>query len=169
MAAFMQVKNGYINGDLNDPLIYGASENIRAFIRGSIQNYDTKTNPFLYLELLKAGKALTGPDFRDFLVANYHNGLGPCANISLTILNYLKGDVSARAVVSSIRIEEGNVDYYNRHQNWHKRMVSNMSKKETVPIFDQVQNFDHYRLLRAIGIENWARLLMVLLGESVNV
>lgn len=168
MSAFVQVKNGFVNGSVRDADIYAAKENIRAFLNTSAQDYKMKTSPLIYQEILRAGRVLIGEDFRNFLVANYKNGLGPCASIVSAILLYLSGKTSARAIIGDIRRAEDIVHYNNNTPGaWDDRVVNHSNNTKQAPVMlDNVVNFDYYRLLRAIGVENFSRLMLVLLGET---
>lgn len=168
MSEFVQVKNGFVNRSVRDADIYAASENIRAFMNTSVQDYKMKTNPLIYQEILRAGRVLIGEDFRGFLVANYKNGLGPCASIISSILLYLSGKTSARAIMGDIRRYEEIVHYNNSNPGaWSDRVINNAHNSKQSPVLlDNITNFDYYRLLRAIGVENFSRFLLVLLGET---
>lgn len=167
MTVFVQVKNGFVNGQVVNADIAAASMNLHVFNNSAAQDYDFKTNSRTYQEILRAARVLIGEDFRGFLSANYKNGFGPIANLVSGILHYLNNKASARSVIKDIAIAESIVYDNNSIPNgWEKRSVKT-NKESTPPIFiDNITNFDYYRLLRGIGIENLSRLLLVVLGEN---
>jgi len=170
MTTYVQVKNGFVSGSVIPADITAAKENIRAFLSTSVQDYQQKTNPLLYLEILKASRVLLGEDFRSFLIANHKNGLGPCSSVIMSILHYLNDKGSARNIISEVRRNEEIVRFNNsRTGAWETRFIvkqpTGLNGKAS-DMFDKIQNFDYYRLLRAIGVEALARFLLVLLGET---
>lgn len=170
MAIFVQVKNGFVNGSVVAADIAAAKENLRAFINTSIQDYGQKTNPFIYLEILKASRVLLGEDFRSFLIANHKNGLGPCSSLMMAIVHYLNGNGSTRTIIMEIRRAEEIVSYNNSTPGaWDNRFIvkqKTADNSRNLGLLDNVSNFDYYRLLRGIGIPNLSSLLLVLLGEQ---
>lgn len=170
MTTFIQIKNGLVSGNVREVDVYAAQENIRTFLNSTAQNYALKINPFGYREIMRATRLLMGEDFKGFIAANYKNGLGPCANLFSTILMYLSGKVSARAVAQSIRSMESIVEYNNKTPNgWTSRTIMSAGKHNNqLHSLDNITNFDYYRLIRGIGVENLSRLFLVILGESHN-
>lgn len=167
MGTYVQVKNGFVNGNVRDADIAAASTNIRTFLNSSTQDYKMKTSSRSYQEVLRAARVLIGEDFKGWLVANYKNGLGPCANIVGTILLYLNGQLSARSIGSNISIGESTVIYNNSNMNaWERRSITRSTEQKSPILLDNVTNFDYYRLLRGIGVEFLARLILVVLGEN---
>lgn len=168
MSTFIQVQNGFVNGRVNGADVLAVRDNVRAFLNSTVQNYELKTNPLIYREILLYIRTITGENFKDFLTANYKNGLAPCASIISTILLYLEDKTSARAIVGEIRRSESIVEYNNETVGaWDKRTINQTRTVSNGPsVLDNITNFDFYRLIRAIGIENMARFILVLLGVT---
>lgn len=167
MSYYVQVKNGFVSGGVRDADVAAAVANIRSFLNSAAQDYEMKISPRTYKEVLRAARVLIGEDFQGWLVANYKNGLGPCANIVGTILLYINKLNSARSICSNISIGESVVTHNNNQINgWEKNVVTPNKNQKNPIMLDEVTNFDYYRLLRGIGVEYLARLLLVVLGEN---
>jgi hypothetical protein len=169
MSTFVRAKNGFVNGAVTNADVSAAKEVIRAFLNSTTQDYAQKTNPIIYQEVLRAARCLIGENFQDFLEANYKNGIGPLASIVGSIVLYLNNKCSARAIGSDIRCAEEIVHHNNNTTGaWERRFITSTqsSARNSMALTDNITNFDYYRLLRGIGMENMSRILLALLGET---
>lgn len=169
MSTFVRVKNGFVNAAVTNADVLAAKEVIRAFLNSTTQDYGQKTNPIIYQEVLRAARILVGENFQDFLEANYKNGIGPMASLMSTIVMYLNDKCSARAIMSDVRCAEEITNHNNQTAGaWDRRFITDRQNtaRTAMALTDNVTNFDYYRLLRGIGMENTARILLAILGET---
>lgn len=141
---------------------------LKLYIRSSAAATSFKYDPKATTTLMKLCRDLTGYDFKAFLIQNFNNGLARRAELVMSILQYLQGGVTNRAVATQLSIGENQfLQGVSKDMNFTHTIPVGMHARLPAGIED-VTNKDFYRLIECLGPVKVARLFLMLAGDTHN-
>lgn len=163
---YRPLANGYISVDMSD---YDYNYFVK-FIRGILDNHNADginvlTNPLTINEVLVLGKQLIGNDFRAFLIANYHQGMGYKRTLIKNMVNVLVGELPTSLLVESIKMEETSCRV--RKEMELETVVNRVFTPDNKfnEKVNKLNNYDFYVLFTLLGMELFIRFILTFNNE----
>lgn len=139
---------------------------LKLYARAAAAATSLKYDPKSTLAVMAQCKEFIGNDFKAFLIENFNNGFARRADLVTTIIRYLNGDVTNRAVTTQLTIGENELmQRVSKDMNFTHTLSESHSAKLPKGI-ELVTNKDFYRLIECMGPVKVARLFLMLAGET---
>lgn len=148
------------------------SEQILISYLRTARDFSLMTDVNSSIEIFKIAKSYVGTSFKDWLIANFNNGVGTRASLVRRIIAWIEGKVSFKAVTSEVRRDLNRIDFLDKddpqlvtpfiwHNNPNDKSQSNLD-------FSKVEDKHFFEMLSIMGPELTANFLLSLNGYRFN-
>ncbi|UYE93491.1 virion structural protein [Shewanella phage FishSpeaker] len=168
MSKFKQTPHGSLYVKSTDSFTE-AVYTLKLYIRAAAAATSLKYDPKSTIAIMNLCRELSGGNFKDFLIENFNNGFARRADLVTSIVRYLNGEVTNRAVTTQLKIGENEfLQRVSKDLNF-THTVSEMHTAALPKGMEQVTNRDFYRLIECMGPVKVARLFLMLSGDTYHV
>lgn len=153
MTKFRKAPYGYICDSLSNAGFSQSMVMVRERLEAANNDHGIRVIPDIALFALETFKIMSGTNLRDFLVANYDNGMGVRSYLVTNIMKYLNNEISSAQLTSIIKMDINNVSNYlkTRTTPLPKINYGSVQEADTVIKLKQVRNDGYFKILSAVG------------------
>ena len=151
---------GIVPVDFNNQQLEVTETIFKSFLRTNA-SFNLLSNTESHLEIFKLAKQYIGNDFRKWCIVNYRDSSGSRSGLIKSIVNWIRGSVSTRGLISAINVDLNRIDFLDTTEKKpDTSIIFNDRNKNKAMNFDDVQDIHFFKLLSVIGPELTAKLFL---------
>lgn len=162
---YRRLKFGLISANVRIPQVDSYEQILISYVKTS-NEYLLQTEVEPTIDIFRIAREYVGPSFKNWLLANFENGIGARASLVRAILTWIKDDSSIKLVIGEINRDLNRLcNLKNINDQLVLPIVYSTDFKQTKGLnFDLVTDKHFFDLLAGIGPELTAILLLSLDG-----
>lgn len=159
---YRRLKFGLVPVVWRQPQVDASEQILMSFLR-TFRSFDMGNKVTPTLEVFGIAKQYVGNDFRNWLIANYNNGIGVRASLAKIILSWVNGKVSSPYVIQEVKRDLNRLDFLTPADPQLSQPVIYDGRPGTnagVLDFSPVKDRHFFEFITVLGPELTAHLLL---------